>query len=258
MRQSFKKGDVIIRQGSYETCAYIIESGKVEVSTTVNDKKSVFAILGKNQLIGEMGLMDDKPRSATVIALEETLVSVIDRKDFNEQLTKNPRILFPIIKALFERLRIANANNAIANCLGPGALKNNQKVPEKKGTLLMTGMNETARNALGNKTVRIESFPCKVGRKSLTGVDDVFIDNDLFLEDNTEKPPFEISSNHFLIDLVNEKYVVIDRGSSFGTIVNGVKIEEPCTLDRKDNKLVVGSHDSPFIFNLEISHITEK
>jgi CRP-like cAMP-binding protein len=70
VHQSFKAGDVIIRQGSYETSAYIIESGKVEISITVNDKKTVFAIMGEKQIFGEMGLMDDRPRSATVTALE--------------------------------------------------------------------------------------------------------------------------------------------------------------------------------------------
>ena len=118
MNLTFKNGDIIIKQGSYETCAYIIESGRVEVSFTVNDKKTIFAILGKKQIFGEMALMDDKARSATVTALETTLVSVIDRKGFNEQLAKNPKMLFPIIKALFERLRVANQNIAIKDCLG--------------------------------------------------------------------------------------------------------------------------------------------
>lgn len=252
MNQSFKAGDVIIKQGSYDTSAYIIESGKVEVSFTVNDKKTVFAILGQKQIFGEMALMDDKARSATVMALEDTLVSVIDRKGFNEQLAKNPKVLFPIIKALFERLRIANQNIAIKDCLGAQTWVGKKKEPEKEGLVIMSGMNKTATNALGNNMPRIESFPYKVGRKSAIGVDDVFIDNDLFLEDNTEKPPFNISSNHFLIDLVDEKYVVVDRGSSFGTIVNGTKIEEPCVLDKKVNEIIVGSEDSPFIFNLEI------
>ncbi|MBC8555310.1 MAG: cyclic nucleotide-binding domain-containing protein [Candidatus Brocadiales bacterium] len=252
MNQSFKAGDVIIKQGSYDTSAYIIESGKVEVSFTVNDKKTVFAILGQKQIFGEMALMDDKARSATVMALEDTLVSVIDRKGFNEQLAKNPKVLFPIIKALFERLRMANQNIAIKECLGVQAFGSKQKEPEKKGLIVLSGMNETATDALGNYTPRIESFPYKVGRKSAIGGDDIFVDNDLFLEDNTEKPPFNISSNHFLIDLVSEKYVVVDRGSSFGTIVNGTKIEEPYVLDKKVNKIVVGSEDSPFIFKLEI------
>ena len=115
-----------------------------------------------------------------------------------------------------------------------------------------SGLNKRATDALGNKMPRIESFPYKVGRKSAIGEEDVFVDNDLFLEDKAEKPPFNISSNHFLIDLVNEKYVVVDRGSSFGTIVNGTKIEEPCVLDRKVNEIIVGPHDFLFIFRLEI------
>ncbi len=253
MHQSFKQGEVIIRQGSYETCAYIIESGRVEVSIVVNDKKTVFAVLGKKQIFGEMGLMDDRPRSATVTALEDTEVSVIDRKAFNEQLTRNPKILFPIIKALFERLRTANENIVIKDCLGDQPWGGKGKEQEKEGLVIMTGMNETSINALGDNSPRIENFPFKVGRKSAIGEDDVFIDNDLFLEDNSEKPPFNISSNHFMIDLINDKYVVVDRGSCFGTIVNDVKIQEPCVLDKKVNKLIVGSHDSPFIFKLEIS-----
>lgn len=253
MNLTFKNGDIIIKQGSYETCAYIIESGRVEVSFTVNDKKTIFAILGKKQIFGEMALMDDKARSATVTALETTLVSVIDRKGFNEQLAKNPKMLFPIIKALFERLRVANQNIAIKDCLGAQTWVGKKKTPEKKGLVVMSGMSQTATKALADSKPRIESFPYKVGRKSAIGEDDIFIDNDLFLEDSVEEPPFNISSNHFLIDLVNEKYIVIDRGSSFGTIVNGTKIEEPCVLDKKVNEIIVGSQDSPFIFKLEIA-----
>jgi pSer/pThr/pTyr-binding forkhead associated (FHA) protein len=111
---------------------------------------------------------------------------------------------------------------------------------------------KTATDALENDTPRIESFPYKVGRRSAIGKDDVFVDNDLFLVDNSEKPPFTISSNHFLIDLVDEKYVVVDKGSSFGTIVNGTKIEEPCVLDKKVNYIIVGPDDSQFIFSMEI------
>ena len=252
MRQSFKAGDVIIKQGTYETSAYIIESGKVEVSIVLNERKTVFAIMGEKQIFGEMGLMDDRPRSATVTALEDTLVSVIDRKSFNEQLKNNPKILFPLMKALFERLRTANQNIAVKECLGVETVGRKQKEPEKKGLVVMSATNETASKALGNYTPRIINFPYKVGRKSAIGEDDIFVDNDLFLEDNTEKPPFNISSNHFLVDLIDKKYVVVDRGSSFGTIVNGTKVEEPCVLDKKVNEIVVGPPESQFIFSLEI------
>jgi CRP-like cAMP-binding protein len=68
-----------------------------------------------------MSLMDDNARSSTVMALEEMHVSVVDRKSFNEQLTKNPKIFYSLIKALFERLRTANQNIAVKECLGAQA-----------------------------------------------------------------------------------------------------------------------------------------
>ena len=49
--KAFKKGDVIIEKGSDGTCAYIIESGKVEVSDLVNNEKAILAILEKNKYL---------------------------------------------------------------------------------------------------------------------------------------------------------------------------------------------------------------
>ncbi len=128
------------------------------------------------------------------------------------------------------------------------------KHSEKGGTghIVFTAVNETSIKALGSISVGIVEFPCKVGRTSTIGADDVFSDNDISLEDNTGKPPYNISSNHFLIDRVDEDYIVIDRGSSLGTIVNGTKMEGSCILDKKVNELVVGAEDSPFVFTLEI------
>ncbi len=252
MSISYKRGEVLIKQGAHETCAYIIESGRVEVSCMVNEKKTVLAILGQKQLVGEMALMEDKARSATVTAVEDTLVTEIDRKQFNKLLTENPRKLFPIIKALFERLRTANKNIVIMERSDPQKKKAKQGEKGGTGLVVLAAANETSVKALGSNKVSIDKFPCKVGRTSTIGEDDIFADNDLSLEDNAGKPPYNISSNHFLIDQVEESYTVIDRGSSLGTIINGTKIEGACILDKKVNSLVVGAENSPFVFTLEI------
>ena len=252
MGKSYKRGEVIIQLGSHETCAYIIKSGRVEVSCMVNEKKTVLAILGQKQLVGEMSLMEDIARSATVTAIEDTKVSVIDRKQFNRLLTENPRKLFPIIKALFERLRTANKNIVLMERSDPQKKKAKQGEKVGTGHIVLTAANESSIIALGSKTVGIGDFPCKVGRTSTIGEDDIFADNDISLKDNTGEPPYNISSNHFLIDRVDGNYIVIDRGSSHGTIVNGTKVEGSCTLDKKVNELVVGAENSPFVFTLEI------
>ncbi|MBC8552552.1 MAG: cyclic nucleotide-binding domain-containing protein [Candidatus Brocadiales bacterium] len=107
-RKTFRKGDVIIEKGAHETCAYIIESEKVEVSDLVSNRKAVLAVLGEKQIFGEMGLVEDQPRTATGTAIEDIQLAVLNRDSFNELFEKKPKALLPIIKALFERLRTAN------------------------------------------------------------------------------------------------------------------------------------------------------
>ena len=66
----FKKGAKIIEEGTLSDCAYIIESGRVQVSKTLsNGEEQVIGILEENDIFGEMSLIDSFPCSATVLAL---------------------------------------------------------------------------------------------------------------------------------------------------------------------------------------------
>ncbi len=243
----FRKGDVIIEKGSHETCAYVIESGRVEVSGLVNNKKAILAILGEKKIFGEMGLVEDKPRSATVTAIDDTKVAVISRENFNELFEKNPKVLLPIIKSLFERLRTANKMLISKDTLGEEAVEH--KELDQAKIVVLSGTNETSRDALDDCEMEINKFPFKVGRLHESGVVDVLSDNDLYLEDF---PPFNVSRNHFSIDKVGAEVVIIDRGSKLGTIVNGKIIREQLILKKSINEITVGMHNSPFVFKLEI------
>ena len=76
--QFFKKGTEIIKEGTSSDCAYIIESGRVQVSKTLsNGEEQVIGILEQNDIFGEMSLIDSLPRSATVLALEDCTISVM-------------------------------------------------------------------------------------------------------------------------------------------------------------------------------------
>ncbi|SVC93437.1 uncharacterized protein METZ01_LOCUS346291, partial [marine metagenome] len=102
----FKKGDDIIKEGELGDCAYIIEEGVVEVSKlTPQGEKQVLGILGRSEIFGEMGLIDGLPRSATVTALENCVMSVCSRETFNNLADHNPESLLPIFKVLVRRLR---------------------------------------------------------------------------------------------------------------------------------------------------------
>jgi len=102
----FKKGEEIIVEGEPGDCAYIIEQGSVEVSKlTPHGEKQVLSVLERSEIFGEMGLIDGLPRSATVTALENCIMSVCSRETFNNLADHNPESLLPIFKVLVRRLR---------------------------------------------------------------------------------------------------------------------------------------------------------
>ena len=102
----FKKGTKIIEEGTLSDCAYIIESGRVQVSKTMsNGEEQVIGILEENDIFGEMSLIDSLPRSATVLALEDCTISVMTQEIFDSLSRHNPEALMPILKILANRLR---------------------------------------------------------------------------------------------------------------------------------------------------------
>ena len=103
---NFKTKEIIIEEGSPGDCAYIIEKGSVEVSKIApNGEKLVLGILEKSEIFGEMALIDGLPRSATVTALENCVLSVCTKETFNYLADHNPESLIPIFKVLVRRLR---------------------------------------------------------------------------------------------------------------------------------------------------------
>lgn len=103
---NIKKGEVIFREGNSSDFAYIIESGKFKVTKTFDDGKvRVISILNANDIFGEMGVLEEMPRSATVTALENSRVTILGKKDFDALAAHNPHALMPILKVLSNRLR---------------------------------------------------------------------------------------------------------------------------------------------------------
>ncbi len=108
-RHSFKEGQVIFRQGERSDAAYLIASGQVEIVQIGNNGHSeTIANLGKGQYIGEMGVIDDKPRSATARAKTPVLCMSVNEEEFMDMLLNRPQESIVLLKTLFERLRIMN------------------------------------------------------------------------------------------------------------------------------------------------------
>ena len=105
-RLYFKTNSPIISEGDLGDCAYIVETGRLEVSK-INEQnnKQVLGQLKENDIFGELGLIDGLPRSATVTALENCTIKVLTKESFNSLTKDNPKVLMPILKVLASRLR---------------------------------------------------------------------------------------------------------------------------------------------------------
>jgi CRP/FNR family transcriptional regulator, cyclic AMP receptor protein len=102
----YKKGETIIREGDRSECAYIIESGTAEVCKSLPSGEQHFVgTLVRDDIFGELGLIDGLPRSANVRALDNCRIRIITKETFTSLAKHNPKALMPILKVLVYRLR---------------------------------------------------------------------------------------------------------------------------------------------------------
>ncbi len=103
-RSVFQEGDVIFRSGDPSDYAYLIVSGSVEVRLP----KGHSTVLKPGEVFGEMGLVDPRPRSATVMAKEYTVCAAYSEDELLEAIRNTPEEAITLIRALIKRLRKAN------------------------------------------------------------------------------------------------------------------------------------------------------
>ncbi len=110
--KKYRQGDVVFSENSDCDGMYIIDSGRVRVFKTVKSGESIKEVelctLGTKAMFGEMAMIDENRRSASVQALEPTACTVITKKIFEDQLSNIPPWMVNMIKILVTRLRETN------------------------------------------------------------------------------------------------------------------------------------------------------
>ncbi|HUX07212.1 MAG TPA: Crp/Fnr family transcriptional regulator [Acidobacteriota bacterium] len=110
VKKTYPKDNVIFFEQDEGDSLFIIARGSVKIAKISDEGKEVIlAILGLGEFFGDMSLLDGLPRSATVIAVEETEVSSIRRKEFISLINDNPLIAVKLLSVLSQRLRDANS-----------------------------------------------------------------------------------------------------------------------------------------------------
>ena len=106
---TFKKGDTIFYQTEESTDLYVVLNGSVQASLQNEEgQELVLTHFKEGDFFGEFSLLDGRPRSATMIAKEDSTLSVLKRAKFLGTLTKEPVIAIDMLSALVERLRKAD------------------------------------------------------------------------------------------------------------------------------------------------------
>lgn len=105
-RKVYKRDSVILREDETGSALFVIIFGKVKISRSSEDGKEVIlTILNESDFFGEMAILDGLNRSATVTALDDTELFLIQRTDFLNLLYENPEVSIALLHELTRRLR---------------------------------------------------------------------------------------------------------------------------------------------------------
>ena len=107
--RSYPKGSVILFEADQGDALYLVAAGQVKVVLIGEDGREVIlSVLGEGSFFGEMALIDDEPRSAHVIAMEDSNLLMLRREDFRARLRSSPEVAIALMRELSRRLRRAD------------------------------------------------------------------------------------------------------------------------------------------------------
>lgn len=106
---SFDDGDVVFESGDSADYAYVIMDGAVDIVTETDTGPAVTGTLRQNQLIGELGLLNNAPRNATLIAHGDLKAMKITGEMFFRLLRENSEVALDVIRMLSDKLARSHA-----------------------------------------------------------------------------------------------------------------------------------------------------
>ena len=107
-RVAFDPGKRLMQQGDRADAAYLIVDGHAEVILETPDGPVIVATLGANEIVGEMGILGNAPRAATVRAKDRLIALRISKEPFMRMVRKFPTVAVSIMQELAQRLNKSN------------------------------------------------------------------------------------------------------------------------------------------------------
>jgi len=152
--KSYPKGSVILFEDDPGDSLFVVREGRVKVVLIGEDGREVIlGVLGVGEYFGELSLIDDRPRSAHVIAMEGSNLLVLRREDFRKRVESSPSVAWGLLTELSRRLRRADDK------IGGLVLLD---VPGRIARLLLDLADESGTNAI-EKTLTHQTIAQMIG-----------------------------------------------------------------------------------------------
>lgn len=106
VRQSYDRGDTVFRQGDLGAHLYLVESGRIKITTLAPDGREAFvAIIGPGQVFGELSLFVEQQRTADARAMEPTILHGLAHVDFRPYVGSHPEVAWELLRVLVGMIR---------------------------------------------------------------------------------------------------------------------------------------------------------
>jgi CRP-like cAMP-binding protein len=262
--RAYNAGDIILKEGDPSDVVYKIVSGDVEVFKEQDGQTIVLGVMKAGEFLGEMGVVDDEPRSASARAKNQVSVIIFEEQEFFSLISQDVSSAERMILRLCERVRTlsgklaeiamsAGATDAIKDekAKGPPA-----QAPSKGGSgkvrLTLFPLSQQFVSSLPEEGITVVKLPFLVGRSPVGKEPAPTVPIDLALSDSR---PFRLSRQHFALYQNPRGCGVLDLGSALGTEVNGVFVGHNFGKDFEylklgENNVTAGGVGSPFTFKV--------
>ena len=260
MRQLFDTGQSLFRQGDPSDFAVLILSGSADVLREVGDDAIVLGQVHAGEFVGEMGVLEGQPRSATVRAASPVEAELIERQAFLDRVSGDPDA-GPQAARPDERTAARRRCHPCRPLRRQGQRRGrrtgswSRRPPARGGALGRAGGRHRDGPLVdGRGSGPIVHLPFTVGRQPGGRELPSAIAPDLAIR---EPAPHRLSRAHFSLIVRDGEVLVRDLNSWLGTIVNDRPLgrsfpRDSAPLHKGENTLIAGGKGSPFVFTLTL------
>ncbi len=254
--QNFTVGETLFREGGASDHVGRLLTGELEVLKRHAGQETLIGLIRRGEYFGEMGVLEGRPRSATIRARQQASVEFMSPDEFLRRVSTDSNVAFDLLNRLSGRLRQTDA--ALIEAVAGAS---NQAVPELKARerthrtkILLVADSARVANFVPPEGHAISALPFFFGR----------------VPDRTETPPpigidftvadarpSRLATVHFALVREDGQLFAKDFGTEFGTEVNGTLLggdigRQKLMLEPGETHIVAGGRDSPFAFRLQI------